>query len=699
MIFSITTINDFFWEYILVPLIVIVSGYFLYKRAKIFCLKYKNRVYINNLDPATSPKNKNQIYLLLKSVFLYLLLFIYSNGILLLILVMNFLFSLFATKLKLNFIFFILYYFFSVIISYFLIRVQYSILKRNIYNLQKCEENKILMRCNNESEILCFIQKTSFFKFSIGLVLGALFIISIATKSFKYVIPTGIMFSLLSLFFLICSYIPWNIIMKISFVGHVIIYVCTFFISKIYIDLLNSTHGIVSFNVVIIIYCFLICFLISVPIVLISQTICVTKKIYLIIESLFLMLKTFLIEFFKESPKNLEESKKKSIPVSWNSIKTILLSLFSAFGMGSILVPISAIMTGGYGAVIWMCIGFIICTQIKYVESFFSVDYYENYGKEHIGGAFLFFNKESLKSKFKKAIYYIFLGSFLLAAADIYQFGEVCSIVKVVTNTYISNSWIIYVSIITLIAFIFVFILSGSLNLLFNIGSIIIPVFLIVYTLMAVKIFQNSSLGLFQIINKILMSFKESISSAINGNPSLLLIQMIKGISATIYATSAGIGGTYLIECEAKPKNKVSHAKLSSLDVIAFAIICFTSCFMFIAQKHAISAGFETISTAKDILIYNITVGQYIFPIMVVICSSMLVISCLTEGLKMFRVLISNKKFNYNIIRCILLLVLVIPQYFNWSQDAKLQLIIFFLGIIVLLNLIFMISKRKDIKY
>jgi len=269
-----------------------------------------------------------------------------------------------------------------------------------------------------------------------------------------------------------------------------------------------------------------------------------------------LKLKRILQQFFKAS-KDLDTEK------GIHPIKIFFSSVGGMVGVGNVVGIITAVQIGGPGSLFWVWLAAPFGALIKYSEIFLGMKYRITKENGFEGGP-MYYLKAALKSKIFPVIVSILL---CIYGVEIYQFNVICDSLS--DNLHINKLFIVISFLIMVL-----FACSGGIKRVAKICSILMPFFMVFYTIMCFFIiFKN-----FTILKDIMsLVFHSAFTghAAIGGfTGSTLIVAIKQGISTAVYSGDIGIGYDSIINSQSSNKNPQSQASLSIVGIFLDNFIC-----------------------------------------------------------------------------------------------------------------------------
>jgi len=223
--------------------------------------------------------------------------------------------------------------------------------------------------------------------------------------------------------------------------------------------------------------------------------------------------------------KSINKKSKNDVSV----IQSLMMSLASRIGVGSIAGIALAIKYGGIGSIFWIWIITILISSISYIESYYGAKYKIKKNEMTIGGPHYYIRKGLNKKKLSKIYACLMIFSYGIGFIIIQS-----NTISKVTNISINmNIHIINLS-TTLISIYCLYSKTEQKN---KLVSKIVPFMTIFYLFLGIWIIINNNNMILNILKDI---FREAITiKSINGS---FIYTMIIGMQRAIFSTEVAIG-------------------------------------------------------------------------------------------------------------------------------------------------------------
>ncbi|MFO1129751.1 MAG: amino acid carrier protein, partial [Rickettsiales bacterium] len=368
-----------------------------------------------------------------------------------------------------------------------------------------------------------------------------------------------------------------------------------------------------------------------------------------------------------------------------NPIKLIFASTGGMIGVGNVVGVGSAILIGGPGAFLWLWVGVIFGSLIKYCEIYLSISTRVSNKIQSYDGGLMFYIIEAFNIKFLAKVAAVLL---CIYSIEIYQFTVIVDTINTVCPSV--EKYIIVLGLLLLI----LYSSSGGIKRISAICSIIMPIFLSLYIIIGSWIiFINT--------NSFFVLFKEIFYSALNGQSAIggfvgssILLTAYNGIARSVYAGDIGIGYDSIVHSESSAKDPKQQGILAIYCLLLNAIICSVSMLMIIVTQTWQSTFTYHSEAIPNIFNEYLWCGQYFMAFILFFAGFTTVISFLTIGIKSFNYLFNSN--NTNIYLWIASIILVIFAYV--PQEKVMLIMSICSGMLLLINISAIIKLRDRIK-
>ncbi len=388
-----------------------------------------------------------------------------------------------------------------------------------------------------------------------------------------------------------------------------------------------------------------------------------------------------LIKIFSSLKNNKKET-------GISSKDTLIMSLASKIGAGSLAGIAFAIYYGGIGTIFWMWVSSFFVSINCYLENILSTIYKEK-DHENCKGGPAYYIKKGLNNKNLSIIYCIL-------AIITYNLGFTSiqnnTITTLITNVYPVNKIVISLIIAILTALVII----KGINKISNICNKIVPIMTITYlTLGIIVIILNIS----KIPTFLIAIIKEAFyPKAIKSG---LIYTFIIGIQKGIFANEAGVGTSAIISGSTNNKDYIKQGNIGIIETyfISLFITTVTSIIVISSNYKLISFnninGIELVKYAFNYHFGHF--GEIILIIILLLFSFSTIITVYYYGESNLKFL-SNKNSYIKILKIITIIILffggIIPSLKVWNVVDTLVAI---LAIINISSIYKMKKKLKDV--
>ena len=248
-------------------------------------------------------------------------------------------------------------------------------------------------------------------------------------------------------------------------------------------------------------------------------------------------------------------------------LKVFFASLGGCIGIGNIVVVCTAIQVGGPGAVFWMWVAAFIGMIVKYSEVYLGIKYRVKNNDDSYDGGPMYFLKHATSNPWIPRVVCVLL---CIYGVDMYLF-------RIVTDTMVEMWGLNHFIVVFALLGIVIYTTRRGIEGVSTIASIIIPVFLLIFSSVSIVILIKNIAYLPGVIKLILKSAFTGHAAVGAFTGSSLLITMSQGMKRACYSSDIGIGYASVINSET---DEASPAKQAALSIFGVFIDTFVVCTM-----------------------------------------------------------------------------------------------------------------------
>ncbi len=248
--------------------------------------------------------------------------------------------------------------------------------------------------------------------------------------------------------------------------------------------------------------------------------------------------------------------------------QSLMTSMASAVGTGSIVGVATALTTGGLGAVFWMWVTALISMAIKYSESLLAVKFRIVDEKGEMSGGPMYYIEKGLGWKWMAVL---FAGFASIAAIGTGNLVQVNSIADAVSNIYEISPWITG-SVLTVFTGLVLF---GGIKSIGKLSAWIVPFKALAYMgigLSVLVLYYTELPSAFSTIFQAAFTGQAAFGGFL-GSTAVMALQM--GVSRSVFCSEAGMGIASIASAAAKTSSSGRQALMSMTGtLVSTAIIC-----------------------------------------------------------------------------------------------------------------------------
>jgi len=405
---------------------------------------------------------------------------------------------------------------------------------------------------------------------------------------------------------------------------------------------------------------------------LITSSIIIIVSIYLSVKEKFPQLKIFKII------KSIKTKSNTNISV----IESLMMSLASRIGVGSIAGIALAIKYGGVGSIFWIWIITILISSISYIESIYGAKYKTIVNYISVGGPHHYINKVLNKKILSKIYAFLIILSYGIGFITI-QSNTISVVTNIATdiNIHIINITIVIISI---------YCLCSNTKKKSKLVSKIVPFMTIFYLILGIWIILNNNVFVLKILKEIFVSALNP--KSIKGS---IIYTMIVGMQRAIFSTEVAIG-TSAISSAMTDTNEVNQGYVQILgNYITTFIICTVTSVIILTSNYGnyINEASNGIELAFFAFNYHFkTLGKIFIWLFIFLFAISTVISGFYYGESSLDYITKNKKI-INIYKLIVIISIFISTYI--SAGTIWGLVDISVAILCLINLYAIIKIYK----
>lgn len=406
--------------------------------------------------------------------------------------------------------------------------------------------------------------------------------------------------------------------------------------------------------------------------------------IYLTLKSKFFQFKVLVKP--RELFRSLNEVSKIKDAPGISPFKLYFASVGGMIGLGNIVIIVTSVTAGGPGVLLWLWFSALAGMIIKYSEIYLGIKYRQSNNKGGFDGGPMFYLKAAFNTKVIPIISCILL---CIYGVEISQF-------KIISDS-VSNTFQLNPALVTGILLLLVLYASiGGIQRLANTCSVIMPIFIVLYTGMCFWIIG-------QHLDKLPDTLCEICKGAFLGYApvagfigSTALMAMHFGIARAVYSADIAIGYDSVVHSETKSQHPELQAKLAIFGQLTDTIICTCSILVVLVT------GVWSDPSVKDPSGYIIKALSMHFKHIEVFMTFLFFTAGYTTIIAYFAVGMKSAKYIHRrlgptIYIMYAIFAFIMTNYVN--QYAPILIMSLSGGLLVMLNIAGILKLRHDIKF
>lgn len=381
------------------------------------------------------------------------------------------------------------------------------------------------------------------------------------------------------------------------------------------------------------------------------------KILWLVTTSIILVTSTYLSikeNFPQLKLKKIIKSIKTKSQNNVSILESLMMSLASRIGVGSIAGIALAIKYGGLGSIFWIWIITILISSISYIESYYGAKYKIKKDKIAIGGPHYYLNQELNKKRLSKIYALLMIISYGIGFITI-QSNTIATVTQISINL---NQNIISL----LIVIISIYCLYSNTEKKSKLVSKIVPFMTFFYLFLGIWIIINNNNIVVTLIKDI---FKEALT--LNSMKGSLIYTMIIGMQRAIFSTEVAIG-TSAISSAMSDSNANNQGYIQILgNYITTFVICTVTALIILSSNYTnyINATSNGIELAFYAFNYHFkSLGKIFVWLFIFLFAISTVISGFYYGENCLEYITKSKKIK-KVYKAIVIIAIFISTYIN----------------------------------
>lgn len=248
--------------------------------------------------------------------------------------------------------------------------------------------------------------------------------------------------------------------------------------------------------------------------------------------------------------------------------QSLMTSMSSAVGTGSIVGVATALTAGGLGAIVWLWVCSFILMAVKYAESLLAVNFRVQDGNGQMSGGPMYYIERGLGWKWMASAFALFASVAAIGTGNLVQ---VNSIAEAIGHVFDISPWFTG-AVLTVVTAVVLF---GGIRSIGKLSAWIVPFKAIAYIAIGIVILLMHFEELPQAVMTIFScAFSgQAASGGFLGASVMMAIQM--GVARCVFCSEAGMGIASIASAAAKTNSSGRQAMMSmSATLISTAIIC-----------------------------------------------------------------------------------------------------------------------------
>ncbi|MDR1907349.1 MAG: amino acid carrier protein [Holosporales bacterium] len=285
--------------------------------------------------------------------------------------------------------------------------------------------------------------------------------------------------------------------------------------------------------------------------------------LYLTIKSGFFQVRTIFspIETFNALRQTVHTSDDDS---GIGPFRLYFTSMGGSIGVGNVGGIVAAVSIGGPGGLLWMWVAVFVGMLVKYAEIFLGIKYrVKNKSGGYDGGA-MYYLARAFSYKWIPSLFCVLM---CIYGTEIYQF-------KVVQDAIVDAFGIERVVVVGVLLATSIYITVGGVNRLSAVCTVLMPLFLLVYTVVCIYVISKSHVNFGDMFADVFTSaFKGR--AAVGGFVGSSFVNTVQqGMSNAVYSGDIGMGYDSVIQSETRISTPSVQARTAMFSLFTDCTIC-----------------------------------------------------------------------------------------------------------------------------
>lgn len=255
-------------------------------------------------------------------------------------------------------------------------------------------------------------------------------------------------------------------------------------------------------------------------------------------------------------------------------VKIFFAAIGGCMGIGNIVGIVTAIQLGGPGALLWTWIGGLLGMLIQYAEAYLGMKYRVQNSQGSYDGGPMYFLPRAYGVRWVAPLVCVLL---CIYGVEIFMFNVMADSIS--TNWNMNEYWV--VAFLMLAIFV---VASGGINRVGEVCSALIPLFIIVYIIMALWVILQHTADLPQIFSSIFRGAFQPQAALGGFAGSTVMTTISMGLSRGAYSGDIGVGYTSVIYAESGTTKIQKQAAMTVIGIFLDTfVVCTLSIFVVLA--------------------------------------------------------------------------------------------------------------------
>jgi AGCS family alanine or glycine:cation symporter len=365
-------------------------------------------------------------------------------------------------------------------------------------------------------------------------------------------------------------------------------------------------------------------------------------------------------------------------------LRLYFTSIGGSIGLGNIVAVVTTVSIGGPGGIFWMWVAVFLGMLVKYGEVYLGITYRKQNAIGGYDGGPMYYLNKALNIKCASSIFCVLM---CIYGVEIFQFKVV---EDVIVDAFGLSRYLVMAILLTGT----IYVAIGGVNRLSKVCTVLMPIFLIVYTSVCLFVISKSDVGFGHLLGLILKSAFTG-HAAVGGFAGSTIIMAIQyGMANAVYSGDIGMGYDSVIQAETQLSGPKAQARTVVFTLFTDCFIC-TLTVLLVLSTGCWSMGYKHGGDfVTNALLPYFPYIKYLLAVFFFLVGWTTILGFLLVGIKSAKELFKKGKVFYLVYAVLMFLI------FSFVDQNNARLIMYLAGaLLMLMNTIAIFRLRQEIDF